>query len=44
MIGDAVANLDGGVLTLTVDLRPKQNRPPDRPQPNTPDTPAGPAS
>jgi hypothetical protein len=24
MIGDAVAKLDGGVLTLTVDLRPQQ--------------------
>jgi hypothetical protein len=25
MIGDAVAELEGGVLTLRVDLRPKEN-------------------
>ena len=28
MIGDAVAELEGGVLTLKVDLRPKENPPP----------------
>jgi hypothetical protein len=26
MIGDAVARLEGGVLTLTVDLRPQTDR------------------
>jgi hypothetical protein len=26
MIGDAVARLEGGVLTLTVDLRPKTDQ------------------
>ncbi len=35
MIGDAVAELEGGVLTLKVDLRPKENPASD---------PAGPAS
>jgi hypothetical protein len=36
IIGDAVARLEAGVLTLTVDLRPKENRPePPRPAPST---------
>jgi hypothetical protein len=30
MIGDATATLDGGVLTLTIDLRPGGARPPGR--------------
>ncbi len=34
MIGDAQAKLEDGVLTLTIDLRPKeQSRPPARPTP-----------
>ena len=30
MIGDAVATLEGGVLTLTVDLRPQRAEPDQR--------------
>jgi len=36
MLGDAVASLEGGVLTLTIDLRPK----PDGASPSEPGQPA----
>jgi hypothetical protein len=36
MIGDAVAELEGGVLTLRVDLRPSENSQPDRNGPASP--------
>ncbi len=37
MLGDAVAELDDGVLTLRIDLRPRSRRPPaERPGPGRP--------
>ncbi len=38
MIGDAVAELVGGILTLKVDLRPKENPSPDPARPVSPET------
>jgi hypothetical protein len=34
MIGDAVATLEGGILTLTIDLRPEEARRRPTAQPN----------
>jgi hypothetical protein len=36
MLGDAVARLESGVLTLTVDLRPKEKPPPEATRPAPP--------
>jgi hypothetical protein len=38
IIGDAVAELEGGVLTLKVDLRPKDDAVPDPARPASPDS------